>query len=146
MGIATVTTNEREATSDGLIPRMWMRLRREDIIERVPNRLDKSVIAVYCDYQNGRKGSYKYVLGAKVAPTKFVPRGMVAQIVEPGTYARYSARGAPPPVVDLWKRIWSDEGPGGLERAYRTDFEVHPAGLKENGEPSTLDIYVGLAQ
>jgi predicted transcriptional regulator YdeE len=146
MGIATVTTNEREATSDGLIPKMWMRLRREDILNRVPNRLDRSIVAVYCNYENHRNGSYKYVLGAKVAPTAFIPRGMVVQTVEPGTYARYSVHGAQPPVVDLWKRIWSDEMPGGLERAYRTDFEVHPAGPTESAGPSTLEIYIGLTQ
>ena len=146
MGISTVTTNEREATSDGLIPRMWARLRTEDILERVPNRIDNSIIVVYCDYENGRKASYKYVLGAKVGPTKFVPRGMVIQAVQSGPYVRYSAQGSPPPIVDLWKRIWSDEKPGGLERAYRTDFEVHPAGLAENAGPSRVDVYIGLTR
>ncbi|MBV8070595.1 MAG: effector binding domain-containing protein [Acidobacteriaceae bacterium] len=146
MGIFTVTTNERESSPEALIPRMWARLRTEDILGRIPNRLDNEIIAVYCDYENGRKGSYKYVLGARVSPTKFVPRGMVIQTVEGGTYARYNAEGAPPPVVELWKQIWSDEKPGGLERAYHTDYEVHPAGLAENASRSRIDIYIELAK
>lgn len=146
MGISTVTTNEREASSDALIPRMWARLRSEDILNRLPNRKDGGVIAVYCDYENGRRGSYRYVLGAKVSPTKFVPRGMVIQMIQPGTYARYTAQGTPPPIVDLWKRIWSDEKPGEFERAYKTDYEVHPQGLSENTAQSRVEIYIGVAR
>jgi predicted transcriptional regulator YdeE len=146
MGISTVTTNKREATSDGLIPRMWARLRTENILDHIPNRIDNSIIAVYCDYENGRKASYRYVLGTKVGPTKFIPREMVVQTVQSGPYVRYSAQGSPPPVVDLWKRIWADEKPGVLAREYRTDFEVHPAGLRENTAESRVDIYIGLVR
>jgi predicted transcriptional regulator YdeE len=145
MGISTVTTNEREASPDGLIGKMWARLRSEDILKRIPNRNENSIIAVYCDYENVRKGSYKYVLGAAVNPTRFVPRGMVTQTIQAGTYARYTAQGtAPPVVVELWKRIWSDEKPGGLERAYKTDYEVYPQGPVENASKSRVNIYIGL--
>lgn len=145
IGISAVTTNEREASSDGLIPRMWARLRSEDVLNRVPNRQSKSVIAVYCDYENGRKGSYRYVLGTAVAPTKFIPRGMVAQTIEAGTYDRYSGEGTPQ-AVEIWKRIWSDEKPGGLVRAYKTDYEVYPQGLTESTSKPRVEIYIGLAR
>jgi predicted transcriptional regulator YdeE len=145
MGISTITTNEREATPDGLIPKMWARLRSEDILNRIPNRKDNSIIAVYSNYENGRKASYRYTLGAAVNPTRFVPRGMVTQTIHAGAYTRYTAqRTAPSAVVDLWKRIWSDEKPGGLERAYKTDYEVYPQGLIENTSKSRIDIYIGL--
>lgn len=145
IGISTVTTNEREAGPDALIPRMWARLRREDTLNRVPNRKGNSIIAVYCDYENGRKASYKYILGTAAAPTRFIPHGMVAQTIQAGAYARYTAQGGPMAVVELWKRIWSDEKPGGLERAYKTDYEVYPQSA-ESGPASRVDIFIGLSK
>lgn len=146
IGISTVTTNAREATANGLIPKMWARLRSEDVLNRVPNRKSRSVIAVYCNYENGRSGSYRYILGAAAASTKFIPRGMVAQTIQAGTYARYSGEAVPQAVVELWKRIWSDEKPGGLVRAYKTDYEAYPQGLAESTSKPRVEIYIALAK
>ncbi len=143
-GIQTRTSNARETTTDALIPAMWARLMNENLLSRIPKRVDSRVIALYTDYESDKNGLYTYVLGAKVSSVKDLPPGMTWRTVESGTYAMFTAQGGPPPqmVVDLWKRIWSLEKPGSLHRAYKTDFEVHygPA----DPAKAQVDVYVGL--
>ncbi len=148
IGISTRTTNARETTKDAVIPKMWARLHEEDVLTRIPNRVDAHVIAVYCDYENGKDGLYNYVLGAKAKPTKSIPPGMVAQKIVPGEYAVFTDKGGPPPqmIVNLWKQIWSLEKPGQLERAYQTDYEVYYGDLRPNPPNAHVAIYIGLAR
>ncbi len=145
-GISIRTSNAKEATTDAEIPRMWQRLTADNFLARIPNRVDDRVIALYTDYVNGKDGTYTYVLGAKVSSTKNLPPGFAARNVAPGQYAMFTEQGGPPPemVVNLWKRIWSLEKPGDLERAYKTDFEVHYAHADDVAK-SRVDVYIGLA-
>jgi len=146
VGIEARTSNAQEMTADGVIGRMWARVRAENLLNRIPNRVDSRVVAVYADYESDKDGPYTYLLGAKVSSTKDVPPGMVARTVPSGTYAMFTAQGDPAPqmTVNLWKRIWSLEKPGPLHRAYKTDFEVHYEGLSENPADAHVDIYVGI--
>ncbi len=144
-GISTRTSNAIESTSDARIPGMWQRFSNQNLLADIPNRVDDRVYAMYTDYENGKDGMYTYILGAKVSSTKNLPAQFVSHKVASGQYAMFTEQGGPPPqmVVDLWKHIWSLEKPGGLQRAYNTDFEVH-YGLAEDPAKSKVDVYVGL--
>lgn len=146
IGIEARTSNAREMSADGAIPRLWQRMRDENLLDRIPNRTDSRIVALYTDYESDKNGPYTYVLGAKVSSDKHVPPGMVARTVPSGTYAMFTAQGgeAAQLVVNLWKRIWSLEKPGPLHRAYRTDYEVHYQGLSDDPAAAHVDIYVGV--
>lgn len=145
IGISTRTSNAQEMTADAQIPKMWQRLTNENLLAQIPNRVDDRVLALYTDYENGKNGLYTYILGAKVSSKKNLPPGFVAREVASGQYAMFTAQGGPAAemTVDLWKHIWSLEKPGGLVRAYRTDYEVH-YGLAQDAAKSRVDVYVGL--
>jgi predicted transcriptional regulator YdeE len=144
-GMSIRTSNAREMTTDAEIPKLWQRLSSENYLLRIPNRVDDRVIALYMDYENGKDGTYTYVLGAKVSSKKNLPAEFVAREVASGQYAMFTEQGGPPPemTVNLWKRIWSLEKPGGLQRAYKTDYEVH-YGDAQDPARSHVDVYVGL--
>jgi predicted transcriptional regulator YdeE len=75
-----------------------------------------------------------------------MPPDFVTIDVASGEYAMFTEQGGPPPkmVVDLWKHIWALEKPGGLQRAYKTDFEAH-YGMADDPAKSKVDVYIGLA-
>ena len=145
-GLSTRTSNAMEETSQAQIPKLWQRLTNENLLAQIPHRVDNRVFALYTDYADGKNGMYTYILGAKVSSTKDLPAQFVAHKVDSGMYAMFTEQGGPPPqmTVDLWKHIWSLEKPGGLQRAYKTDFEVHYGPAQDVAE-SHVDIYIGLA-
>jgi predicted transcriptional regulator YdeE len=125
----------------GAIGPLWGRFVKDNLLERIPNRVDNRIIAVYSDYENGKDGAYSYLLGAKVEAAKDVPDGMASRQVIAGEYATFSAQGRPPAemVVSIWKEIWSLEAGKKLRRAYRTDFEIYG-----NSPNSAVEVYIGL--
>jgi predicted transcriptional regulator YdeE len=128
IGIETRTNNSAESTSDGAIPKQWQRLFQEGVLNRIPDRLDQSVVAVYTNYASDWNGDYTYILGAKVKPGTKAPAGMVAVSIPAGKYVGFiSAQGPSPQVVpDTWKQVWAYfQVPGNPPRAYGADYEVY---------------------
>jgi predicted transcriptional regulator YdeE len=125
------------------IGKSWKRLFSEGILNRIPNRVDSRIVAVYTDYESDKDGPYTYLLGAKVSSIDKLPAGMSAKKVMTGEYGMFTAESGPPAqlVVALWKQIWSLES-GALRRAYKTDFEVY----EEHNDPQNgrVDVYVGV--
>ena len=139
MGIEARTTNQREMSGQGAIGALWGRLTKDKLLERIPNREDNRIVAVYSDYESDRDGEYSYLLGAKVRTAEEVPDGMISRQVGPGEYALFSAKGGPAVemVVGIWKKIWALETDRKLERAYQTDFEIY-------SPDALVNIYIGL--
>ena len=139
IGIGARTTNAREMSGQGAIGALWGRLMRDAFLERIPNRVDDRIIAVYSDYEDDKDGEYSYLLGAKIHAAAHVPDGMASRQVGAGAYAMFTAKGKPAAemVIDIWKEIWSLEARGVLKRAYQTDFEVYSPDLR-------VEVYVGL--
>jgi predicted transcriptional regulator YdeE len=146
IGIATRTNNAREATSDGVIGKQWARFMQGGVLEKIPDKLDHSIFAVYTDYASDRNGDYTFILGAKVSSSAAVPEGMVAKKVPAGRYAVFTSdRGPGPKVVpELWMRINSlPKSAIGGDRTYRADFEIYD---ERATDPQNLqaDIYIGI--
>ncbi len=130
IGIETRTNNAQEASGNGAIPQQWQRLFNEGILEKIPDRADQSVIAVYSNYASDWNGDYTYILGAKVKQGTKAPAGMVLITVPAGKYVEFeSARGPGQKVIaDAWKQIWGYfQEPGNPPRAYKSDFERYEA-------------------
>ena len=146
VGISVRTSNAKEMTADGMIGKQWGRLMQENLLEKIPNKADQNIVAVYTDYASDHNGEYTYVLGARVTSDAEVPVGMVAKKIPAGRFAVFtSEKGAPPKVVpELWTKINSlPQNAVGADRAYRADFEIYD---ERAADPQNLqmDVYVGI--
>lgn len=128
IGIEVRTNNFRESAGDGAIPKQWQRLFAENVLHRVPDRIDQSIVVVYTNYASDWNGDYTYILGARVKSGTKPPEGMVSTSVPGGKYVQFmSARGPAPQVVpDMWKQVWTYfQLPGNPIRAYGADYELY---------------------
>ena len=147
-GIAASTNNAKEAGPDAIIGKQWQRFLSGDLLDKIPNRVDQSIIAVYTDYTSDANGEYTVILGAKVkpGPNPTIPDGMVVKTVPAGRYAIFtSERGPAAKVVpEMWRQIWSYfQSPQNGPRAYQSDFEIYDRRASDPNN-AQMDIYVGL--
>lgn len=66
VGIAARTNNAKEAGPNGVIPKLWQCVMQEHVLDRVSDKTDLNLYAVYSDYANDANGDYTLVLGAKL--------------------------------------------------------------------------------
>src|SRR5271167_4964120 len=148
VGIEASTNNAKEAGPDAIIGKLWQQFLSQNLLNKIPDRVDQSIIAVYTDYISDANGQYTFVLGAKVkpVPNPVLPEGMVVKTVPAGRYAVFTSDRGPVAkvVVETWKRIWAYyQSPANGQRAYRADFEVYD---QRAADPNNahVDIYVGV--
>jgi predicted transcriptional regulator YdeE len=146
IGIQARTSNAKEVTG-GAIPKQWAKFFTEGIADKIPNKVDSTIYAVYTNYASDRDGEYDFIIGMKVSRVSEVPPGMVAKKVPSGRFAIVtSAQGAVAEVVPkAWQQVWSleDNKQLGGERAYKADFELYDQ-RSQNSQDSQIDIYVGV--
>src|SRR5579864_8552084 len=145
IGIEARTTNAKETTSEGVIGKQWQTFFSEGILQRIPNRADANIYALYSDYASDHNGEYSFLIGAKVKDGTTPPSGMVAKQVRAGEYAVITSDRVPFPKVvpAAWMKIFDFENAGKLKRSYQTDFELYDERAKDpqNGQ---IDIYIGV--
>ena len=145
-GIAVRTSNATEMSAGGVIGKQWARLMQEDLLAKIPNKADASIVAVYTDYASDKDGDYTYLLGARVASDAGVPSGMVTKKIQGGKFAVFTTDKGPAPKVvpETWRRINSlPKSSVGGDRLYQADFEVYD---QRAADPQNLqaDVYVGI--
>ena len=146
VGIEARTNNARELGPGGVIPRQWARFMREALAEKIHDKADGSIVAVYSDYAGDQDGEYSFLIGARVTSAREVPSGMVVKKVPAGRYAVFiSDKGPVEKVVPaLWRRIWAvPERSLGGNRAYQADYELYDE-RAANPEEAQVDIHVGV--
>ncbi len=148
VGTFNSTNNAKEAGPDAIIGKQWHEFLSRHLIDKIPDKLDNDVIAVYTDYADGGGGEYSFVLGARVKPTPnpTIPEGMIVKTVPGGRYAVFTTERGPLPKVvpDTWKQIWAYyKSPQNGTRAYQADFEVYD---QRGTDPNSgqVDIYIGI--
>ena len=101
--------------------------------------MGSDILVLYTDYESNKDGAYTYVLGAKVSSANELPPGFTSHKVPAGSYAEFRGGGTPAPkiVLELWQKVWALEDAKELNRAYKTDFEVHTA------SGGTVELYIG---
>lgn len=95
MGIAVRTSNAREATANGEIPRQWQKFFQKNILAKIPHKVDSSVYAVYTDYADRRAGEYTFLIGAKVSDASVVPAELVVKTIPAGKFAVFTSETGP---------------------------------------------------
>lgn len=145
IGVKARTTNEKERGGNGEIPKLWQRMMQENLADKIPNRYDQNLIAVYTDYASDQNGEYTYVLGARVTSAKDVPPGFVTVNISAGKYAVVQSDKGPPSEImpRVWRRIWAmSPAELGGTRAFKSDYEIYPPGTDVQNMQVTL--YLGL--
>ena len=147
VGIEVRTTNAKEASGDGLIPGQWQKFFEEGTPEKIPNKADNNIYAVYSDYSGDRHGEYSFLIGVKVTDGSIAPHGFVLKNIPAGRYAVLTTDSGPVAkvVVAAWERVWQMEDSHSLggHRAYKADFEVYDARATDP-QNSQVDLYIGL--
>ena len=146
VGISIRTSNAEEMSGRGIIPQQWNRFMKEDLLSKIPNKVDSNILAVYSDYESDANGAYTFMIGARVRSANDLPQGMVAKKVAAGRYAVFSSeKGFVGKVVpQTWSHIWAvpKSAPEG-NRAYRADFEVYDQRAVDP-QNAQVDIYLGI--
>jgi predicted transcriptional regulator YdeE len=145
IGVSVRTDNRKEAGGNGEIPSMWGRAMQDGTFDRIPNRADSNIVAVYTDYASDQNGEYTYILGARVTSVDKVPDGFVAVTIPAGKYAIVQTdKGALPDVMPkVWRHIYAMSAKElGGDRAFKVDYEVYPAGF--DWQNAQIDVHLGL--
>jgi predicted transcriptional regulator YdeE len=145
IGLETRTNNAKEGGPNGEIPKTWQTFYMEGAIDRIPDKVDDSIIAVYTDYASDANGDYTYILGAKVKPGTKPPSGMISKQIPGGKFEEFtSEQGALPVVIPkVWRQIYEYfSAQGAPARAYRADYELYTATLDPNN--ASAKVYVGV--
>ena len=145
IGIEVRTTNAKEATADGIIPKQWQKFFQEGTLAKIPGRVGSNIYALYTDYASDRNGEYSFVIGAMVKNGTAAPVGMVAKQKAGGQFAVVSSDKGPLPKVvpAAWQAVWKMENDGKIKRVYQTDFEIYDK-RSQDPQNAQVDIYVGL--
>ena len=147
VGIEARTTTANEMSGHGIIPKQWQRFFAEGILQKVPNKADQNIYAVYTDFADKRYGEYSIIIGARVTDKSALPPGMVLKTIPTGKYAVFhSDKGPVAKVVPTaWQRISEaeDRGKLGFTRTYRADYELYSAATMDP-QNVQVDLYIGV--
>jgi predicted transcriptional regulator YdeE len=142
IGISIRTTNKNGQASKE-IAELWGNFMSENILLKIPNKVDNEIYSLYTDYEGDHTKPYTAILGCKVENLDNIPSGMVGKSFGGGTYVKTTAKGdlMGGLVVDQWSKIFEME----LDRTYDADFEIF--GEKaQNPSDAEVDFYVGIKQ
>lgn len=140
IGISIRTTNENGQASKE-IAELWGKFMSENILTKIPNKVDTEIYSLYTDYESDHTKPYTAILGCKVENLDNIPNGMVGKSFSGGTYIKTTTKGdlMQGLVVNQWSKIFEME----LDRTYDADFEIF--GEKaQNPSDAEVDFYVGV--
>ena len=145
VGIVARTTNAKEMSGEGIIGSQWGKFYKDGILDKIPDKVDSTIYAVYTVYESDRNGEYDFVIGAKVSSAPVIPPGMVARKIPKGRYAVVMTASGPVQQVvpQAWKEVWDLEDNKQIRRAYKADFEVYDQRSRDP-QNSQVDLYIGI--
>ena len=137
VGIAIRTSNQ-PGKGDRDIPELWGKFMAENVVNRIPNKVDETIYAIYTDYEGDHTQPYTLVIGCKVFSLDNIPEDMTVKIVPASNYTQFTAKGdlTKDAVINTWMEIWKTK----LERTYTADIEIYGEKAMDptNGEAEIL--------
>ena len=140
IGIKVRTTNkDMQAAKD--IPALWQKFMSENISEKIPNKIDQAIMAIYTNYEGDHTQPYDTIIGCKVSNLNDIPNGMISQEFNTGKYSKFISKGnlEKGAVYNTWVDIWNQD----LNRTYTADFEVYGE-KSQNPENAEVEIFVAV--
>lgn len=140
IGIAIRTSNDA-GKGEVDIPALWGTFMTEDVLQKIPNKIDDTIYCMYTNYEGDFTKPYTTIIGCKVSNLEHIPEGMVGKTIETGNYVPFIAKGniMQGAVQGVWQEIWNSD----LERAYTADFDVYGQRAR-NLEDGEVDIFVSV--
>jgi predicted transcriptional regulator YdeE len=119
---------------------LWQKFELEKYFDRIPNKLNNEILAVYYEYESDHTKSFSYFIGCKVKAETEVPGIFDSITIPKGTFYKILAKGKMPYcVADAWAEIWKSDIP----RAYEMDFEVYDERSKDWSN-AQIDIFLSV--
>ncbi len=140
IGISVKTSNEPgKAEID--IPQLWQQFMSNQVVQKIPNKIDDTIYAVYTHYEGDYTKPYTTVIGCKVTTAASIPDGMIEVVIQQSNYYVHTAKGnlMDGIVFNAWLSIWQMP----LKRSYRADFEVYNE-KSSNPTNAEIDIFIGI--
>lgn len=140
IGIKVRTTNENGQSATD-IGKLWEQFMSENVVEKIPNKIDTSIFSIYTNYEKDHTKPYDTILGCKVSTLNDIPKGMIGQEFEKGSYTKFISKGnlTQGIVYETWTEIWNQD----LNRIFSADFEVYGEKAK-NPENAEVEIFVAI--
>ncbi|MDA9125757.1 GyrI-like domain-containing protein [Flavobacteriaceae bacterium] len=142
IGIKIRTTNKNGQSAKD-IGSLWAKFLSENIADKIPNKIDRSILSIYTNYQGDYTQPYDTILGCKLSSLNEIPKEMIGQEFNGGEYVKYVSKGSLNKgiVYQTWDKIWKSD----LNRAYTADFEVYGE-RAQNPENAEVDIFVAVKE
>lgn len=122
------------------IPAHWERFYKENVIARIPGKVDGAVMAVYTEYEKDHTKPYTMILGCETASLGKIPEGLVGIEIPASRYAVFTSQGPHPDgLIQIWHSVWNGE----LSRSFTADFELYPADFDPQKNPQAK-IFVAI--
>lgn len=140
ISVRTTNANGQSATDIG---KLWDKFISEGIIEKIPNKIDRTLFSIYTDYEGDHTQPYTTLLGCKVESFDIIPNGMVARSFEGGNYTKFVAKGdlQKGAVYLEWLKIWEMD----LNRTYTADFEIYGE-RAQSPSNAEVDIFIAIKE
>ncbi len=107
---------------------LWQKIEKENLVERIPNKLSDDIYAVYFDYEGDHTQPFSYFIGCKVKTDTEAPQDMDSLFIPEENYSKVIAKGRMPDcITNSWRDIWSSK----IDRAYNYDFEIYDERSKD---------------
>lgn len=141
IGLPILTSNKEFLKE---VPPLWEKFFRENIPEKIKNRVNSNILAVYTDYEGDYTKPFQYLIACEVKDIREVPKGLLGKEIAPAAYEVFTAKGEfPQSVAQTWQKIWKPEVD--KKRSYTTDFEIYPADFNPKTK-SDVDIYIAMRE
>ncbi|WP_442265628.1 GyrI-like domain-containing protein [Tenacibaculum sp. ZS6-P6] len=140
IGIKTRTTNaDMQAAKD--IPALWQKFMDDNIANKVENKLNNKVYAVYTNYESDYTGAYDIIIGCEVDVLGEIPENMIGIQIPNCNYEAFSVKGKLKDniVYNKWIEIWNST----IDRKYKADFEIYPEHTNETDD-TEVKIYISI--
>jgi predicted transcriptional regulator YdeE len=136
IGISVRTAN-LNAQSREDIGKLWEAFMKDNLFEKIPNKVNSNIYCVYTEYQSDSNGEYTAVIGCSVKSFQDIPAGFVGKTIPQTKYIHYKSVGElPDSVIMTWNHIWKSD----IERKYISDFDVYI----QNPNGTEVDTYVSI--
>lgn len=120
-GLAIRTTNENGQSAKD-IPALWQRFFAEDILNKLPGKIEDTLYCLYTDYEKDHTRPYTTLLGCRIQEEIHEP-GIKTKTFTGDKYRVFTAKGAMEDgiVFKEWLKIWNDD----IDRLFTTDIEIY---------------------
>ncbi|MCM3020039.1 GyrI-like domain-containing protein [Priestia megaterium] len=143
VGVPIRTDEPVEETGTGLIPEHWQTFYKQQLANKIANKVNGNTFALYTEFEYDQKMDFTFALGYEVLPGGELKDDMREFTIPEGEYMVFTTAVGPARqvVVEAWAYIreWAKKN----HRAYKIDFELYDERCIDP-EYSQVDIYVSI--